>query len=193
MPDPAPLHISDGSTGLAAVGAQMRAEWRSDEEMWMRAAAQRWAHSRRVPDVVREFAARGDRVSIEVAGCTFVGAVEAVGDDRVDVATATGLVTVRTAFADAQSGVTSPVVIRRSVRSRAGGSRLPAALATFRARLLELEDPLVAVRVGMFLPVAEYVGPIVVGHDHVVVQAETETVLPACWIAYVAAASRGTT
>jgi len=152
----------------------------------MGAAAQRWAHGRRLVDVVRDFAARGDRVVIEVAGQSFNGTVAAVGDDRVDVETTTALVSIRTALGDSTTSVTSPIVVRRSSPAVGGSRRLPPALATFRARLLELEHLEAAVRIGTFVSDREYVGTLVVGLDQVLVRGDVDVVLPACWVGYVA-------
>lgn len=155
--------------------------------MWAAAAAQRWTHARRIEDVAREYAARGDRVSVHVAQRTFEGTVIAVGDDRIDVATVTETVTVHTAVAGAASAVRTPFSIQRSRRARSGGCRLPLAAVSFRARLLELEHPDRRVRLGVFLTGVEYVGPIAVGADHVVVGHDVGVLVPAAWIAYVAA------
>jgi len=155
--------------------------------MWTATAAQRWAHARRIDDVVREYAARGDRVSIGVAERTFEGTVVAVGDDRIDIVTASSTVSVHTAFADARSAIRAPITIRRSHRARSGGWRLPPALVTFRARLRELEDASVTVRLGVFHTGVEYAGVVVVGDDHVVVSGDDDLIVPSAWVAYVAA------
>jgi hypothetical protein len=157
--------------------------------MWTATAAQRWAHARRIDDVVREYAARGDRVSIGVAQRTFEGTVRAVGDDRIDVATGSSTVSVHTAFGDSHRAIRAPITIRRTCRARSGGWRLPSALVTFRARLRELEDASGIVRLGVFLTGVEYVGVIVVGDDHVVVSGDDEVIVPSAWVAYVAADS----
>jgi hypothetical protein len=189
VPEPALPFSFDGAADLLALGADVRAEWRADEATWMQAAAQRWAHGRRIADLLREYAARGDHIAIDVAGCTLAGAVVAVGDDRVDLATAVTTVSVRTACTDAFGAVPSPILLRRTRRARAGGSRVPSALVTFRMRLLELEEQGSAVRLGTFAPTPELVGRVIVGADHVVVRAETEVVVPLAWAAYVAAVS----
>lgn len=154
--------------------------------MWTASAAQRWAHARRIDDVVREYAARGDRVSIGVAERTFEGAVVAIGDDRIDIVTVSSMVSVHTAFADARSAIRAPITIRRTQRARSGGRRLPSALVTFRARLRELEDANGSVRLGVFHTGEEYVGAIVVGDDHVVVSGDDDVIVPSAWVAYVA-------
>jgi hypothetical protein len=108
-----------------------------------------------------------------------------VGDDRVDVETASALVSIRTALGDSVASVTAPVVVRRARPARYGGLRLPPALTTFRARLLELEASGATVRVGTFVNDREYVGAVRVGLDQLCVQGPAEVVLPLCWVGYV--------
>lgn len=186
MPEPVPQWCASLPAGLAAIGAEARADWRADEAMWTAAAAQRWAHARGIDDVVREYAARGDRVRVSVAEHTFDGTVTAVGDDRIDVATRSGPVSIHTAMAGVRRALRAPLTIQRSRLARSGGWRLPTAPVTFRARLLELEHPSRRVRLGVFLSGSEYVGPIVVGDDHVVVAGDADLVVPSAWVAYVA-------
>jgi hypothetical protein len=186
VPEPNPTPSIETTADLAAVGAQVRAEWRADETMWMREAARRWAHARRIPDLLREYAARGDRVSVEVAGCTFDGMLDVVGDDRIDLLTPAGVINIHTAVSGSFGAASAPIAIRRSYRARAGGSRVPAALASFAARLRELEASGARVRVGTFLPVGELTGALVVGADHVGVRGDDEIVVPTAWIAYLA-------
>lgn len=188
MPEPLAPSPFAAAPDLAAVGARVRAEWRSDEEMWAREAARRWAHGRRIGDVLREYAARGDRVSIDVAGCTFDGVVGAVGDDRVDVVTAAAVVTIRTALAHSFGALAAPLLVRRSYRARAGGCRVPSALVTFVARMRELEESARPVRVGTYLS-GELTGVVVVGADHAIVRGTDDVVVPLAWVAYVAVAS----
>jgi len=184
VPEPNPKPPIATTGDLAAVGAQLRAEWRADEEMWMREAARRWAHGRRISDRLREYAARGDRVSVEVAGCVFDGAIDVVGDDRIDLLTPVAVVTVHTAASGAFGATPAPIAIRRSRRARTGGSRPPAALVTFTARLREIEASGLRARVGTFLPVGELAGVLVVGADHVTVRGDDEIVVPTAWVAY---------
>lgn len=169
--------------------ARAAADWRDDEEMWMREAARRWAHGRRIGDVLREYAARGDRVAIDVAGCTFDGVVDAVGDDRVDLVADAAVVTIRTALAASFGALAAPLCIRRSQRARAGGRRVPSALVTFVSRLRELEESARPVRVGTFVSALELTGVVVVGADHATVCGADEVVVPLAWVAYVAVAS----
>ncbi len=174
--------------GLSELGARLRGELRTDEEDWTRAAAQHWAHARTLADLAREFAARGDEVVVDTAACSFRGVIVAVGADRVDLQTADGVVHLRLALAESVGSPLAPFALYRVARARRGGVRPPAALVTFRARLLELELAGVPVRVGSSIGGVEFAGCLTVGRDHVVVHGARDTVLPVCWVSYVAAA-----
>jgi hypothetical protein len=167
------------------MGARLRADLRADEDDWTRAAVQYWTHARTLADVAREFAARGDDVVVDTAGRSFRGVIVAVGDDRLDLATSDAMVHVRLALAEAIGAPLAPLALYRSARARRGGVRPPAALVTFRARLLELEIAGQPVRVGSSVVGGEFTGCLTVGRDHVVVHGPRETVLPVCWLSYV--------
>jgi hypothetical protein len=168
------------------MAARLRAELRADEEDWTRAAAQHWAHARTLTDLAREFAARGDEVVVDTVARTFRGVIIAVGVDRVDLETTDSVVHLRLALADSVGSPLSPFALYRAARARRGGVRPPATPVTFRARLLELEVAGVPVRVGATVGGSEFAGCVTVGRDHVVVHGARETVLPACWVSYVA-------
>jgi hypothetical protein len=168
------------------MGARLRAEVRADEEHWTRAAVQHWAHARTLADLAREFAARGDAVVVETSGRSFRGVIVAVGADRVDLETADATVHVRLALAESAGLPHAPLAFHRAERARRGGVRLPVALVTFRARLLELEVDALPVRVGSGVIGGELAGCLTVGRDHVLVHGARETVLPMCWVSYVA-------
>lgn len=189
MPEPALPSCVPLPLGLSAFATEARAQWRADEETWRAAAAQRWAHARRIDDVVREYAARGDHVAVHVAQRTFTGVVVRVGVDRIDITTCSRTVSVHTAVGDARGGLPAPLTIRRARRARSGGRRLSSASVSFRARLLELEDPVRSVHLGVFWSGVEFVGPIVVGDDHVVVGGDAGVLIPSGWVAYVVADS----
>ena len=189
VPEPLTPLTEHPAHDLAELGTRVRAEWQADETEWMREAARRWAHGRRIADVLVEYAARGDRVAIEVGGCVFEGVVTAVGDDRVDLQSAVTQVTVRTAQGAARGATAMPIVVKRSARARCGGRRIPPALVTFVARLRELEVEGCAVRLGVLMSPGEVTGTVVVGADHVVVRADDEVVVPLAWVAYVVASS----
>jgi hypothetical protein len=171
--------------GLTDLSARLRAERHDDEDTWTRAAVQQWAHGRRMADFARELAERGDRVAIDVAGRSFGGVVVAVGDDRLDVQTAAGVVNIRLALGDTASALLAPIVVRRVLPARRGGGRPPSALVTFRARLLELEAHGATVRVGSRLLGDERQGPITVGRDHLLVRGPEEIAIPVSWVGYV--------
>jgi len=168
------------------MAARLRAELRADEEDWTRAAAQHWAHARTLADLAREFAARGDEVVVETGARSFRGVIVAVGADRVDLETADSVVHLRLALAEAVGSTLAPFALYRAARARRGGVRPATLPVTFRARLLELEVAGVPVRVGATVGGAEFVGCVTVGRDHVVVHGARETVLPVCWVSYVA-------
>jgi len=168
------------------MAARLRAELRADEEDWTRAAAQHWAHARTLADLAREFAARGDEVVVETGARSFRGVIVAVGADRVDLETADSVVHLRLALAEAVGSTLAPFALYRAARARRGGVRPATLPVTFRARLLELEVAGVPVRVGVTVGGAEFVGCVTVGRDHVVVHGARETVLPVCWVSYVA-------
>lgn len=176
---------SDSPTGLTDLSARLRAERHRDEDDWTRAAVQQWAHGRRLGDFARELAGRGDRVAIEVAHRSFDGAVVAVGDDRLDLRTRSGDVSIRLALSAGHSATLAPIVVRRLVPALRGGVRPPSALVTFRARLLELEATGAQVRVGSMLLDDECRGRITVGCDHVLVHTPAEVAIPVSWVGYV--------
>ena len=168
------------------MAAHLRAEVRADEEDWTRAAVQHWAHARTLADLAREFAARGDGVVVETTGRSFRGVIVAVGPARGDRATRGAVGHLRLALAEAVGSPLAPFALYRADRARRGGVRPPAALVTFRARLLELEAAGIPVRVGSSVIGGELTGCLTVGRDHVVVHGARETVLPVCWVSYVA-------
>ena len=168
------------------MAARLRAELRADEEDWTRAAAEHWAHARMLADLAREYAARGDEVLVETSARTFRGVILAVGVDRVDLETADAAVCLRLALSDSVGAPLSPFALHRVARARRGGVRPPATPLTFRGRLLELEIAGVPVRVGASVGGSEFAGCVTVGRDHVVVHSARETVLPVCWVSYVA-------
>ena len=168
------------------MAAGLRAEVRAEEEDWTRAAVQHWAHARTLADLAREFAARGDGVVVETTGRSFRGVIVAVGTDRLDLETVDAVIHLRLALAEAAGSPLAPFALYRVDRARRGGVRPPPALVTFRARLLELEAAGVPVRVGSSVLGGELSGCLTVGRDHVVVHGPRETVLPVCWVSYVA-------
>jgi hypothetical protein len=147
--------IDDADLALAAA---VRAEWRADELEWTRAALEQWEHERTLADVLRACMHRGDTVAFEFPARTFVGVVTAVADDVVRLATTDGSV-------DAQVGPTCAFLLRVVEPARAGGQRGDETIATFRARLLELEGAVT--RVGVAARTDELAGRLGVGRDQI--------------------------
>ncbi|MDQ1430882.1 MAG: hypothetical protein QOF40_1484 [Actinomycetota bacterium] len=139
-----------------AAAAALRAEWRADELEWTRAALERWEHDRTLADVLRACMHRGDTVALELPGCTFTGVVAAVAVDLVRLATTEGSV-------DAQLAPTGAFVLRVVEPARAGGQRGDETIASFRARLLQLEGAMT--RVGLSARADELTGRLCVGRD----------------------------
>src|SRR5713101_2143013 len=127
---------------LHDAGARVRAAWRADEEEWTRAAWEAWEHERTLADVARDAMHRGDVVVAILTSRTFRGLVMAVGVDLVRIAAPDGVVDLRL-MAD------SPLTFRIVAPAREGGSRGEVGVATFRARLLQLEADHTAVELGL--------------------------------------------
>jgi hypothetical protein len=101
---------------------------------------------------------RGDTVALEYPGRMFVGVVTAVADDVARLATTDGSV-------DAHVGPTSTFLLRVVEPARAGGQRGDETIATFRARLLQLEGA--ATGVGVAARADELTGRLCVGRDQI--------------------------
>jgi hypothetical protein len=166
MPDD--LHLD---ADLRARAADLRREWRADEEEWSRAALEHFRHGRTIIDVLRAAMHRGDVVVLGDGPGAPRGVVVHVGDDWCRLDAAGGVV---------ELPVTgSGPVVRVVEHSRRGGSGGdPHAPKAWRARVLELE-------VARGLCVVELTtgekltGLVLVGGDHVVVSAGgDETYVP---------------
>jgi hypothetical protein len=160
-----------GSTFGAA-----REERRAEEEEYTRAAARQWARHRDLVDVARELQLRGDTVSIQMPTMAFVGVIDAVGRDYVQLRTDGGRVDI--AF---------PLAIRVLVRAREGGQRGEPGAPTFRARLVEYDGEEIDAIVSSELVADELRGRVIVGRDHIVVRDRdgNETYLPLGCVAWV--------
>jgi hypothetical protein len=164
-----PLEELAADPALAARAAEARAEWRTEEEEWTRAEAERWVHRRSLADLAREYLHRGDTVEVIAGALGFRGTLARVGDDWLQVLTGAGPVDVP---------LSGGVVLRRVERAEAGGRRDDGSVATFRARLLEYEASGVDVVVGGWSTTTEVHGCVAVGGDHVVVTGDgVETAL----------------
>lgn len=147
--------------GLRARAAELRAEWRAEEEEWSRAALESFEHSRTLVDVLRTAMHRGDDVVLGSGGDAVRGVLAHVGDDWCMVHAPGGAI-------DVPVCATAPLV-RVVERSRRGGtSGAPTAARAWRARLFEHEmgrDPCVLAVAGG----ERLVGRLRVGSDHVIV------------------------
>jgi hypothetical protein len=120
---------------LETIGSELRAslaaELRAEAEDRERDAAIAHRRGRTLHDVLADARARGDRLSVEVAGRSYVGQVTHVGADVATVEIADGTLDL---------SLDAPLTLR-TVALSAGPGRGPDASrpATFRARLLELE------------------------------------------------------
>jgi hypothetical protein len=145
----------DGSSAGA-----LRAAWRAEDAEWSRAALERWQHEQTLVDVVRECMYRGDTVAVRFAAHTFTGVVTSVGDDVVRIAAPDGAVDVRVT-------PRMPAVVRIVSAARRGGTRGDTTLATFRARLRQLDRT--RVRLGVHPADDAVEGTMLLGRDHVCV------------------------
>jgi hypothetical protein len=164
---------------LGAAAAEVRAEWRTDEEEWTRAAVERWQHQRTLLDVICECMLRGDTIALRLGHITFTGLVQAIGDDLVALAAADGRVDVRV-------DDHTQLIVRVHERARTGGTRGDA-VTTFRARLLELEMDELDVEIGTGAGGDVVCGQLTVGRDHVIVHehVQTDTVMALAAVAWV--------
>jgi hypothetical protein len=159
----------DAFDDLEPIFGAAREERRAEEEEYTRAALRQWARHRDLVDVVRELQHRGDTISVQVGRMVFVGVVDAVGRDYVQLRTDGGRVDIRLA-SHAPEGAPVPVLVRVVNRARHGGRRAEAGAPSFRARLLEYDGDEVETVVGVPIPEDELRGCLVVGRDHVVVR-----------------------
>ncbi len=164
---------------LGDAAAQVRAEWRADEDEWTRAAVERWQHQRTLLDVIRECMLRGDTIALRLGNITFTGLVQAIGDDLVALDAAEGRVDVRV-------DDHTQLVARVLEHPHAGGTRGDSA-TTFRARLLELEMNELDVEVGADVAGEVVRGQLTVGRDHVIVheKEQIDTVIALAAVAWV--------
>jgi hypothetical protein len=146
---------------LAHAASSARAEWRREEEEYLRAAEEHWAHQRTMRDVVRELMHRGDTVAVTVGPTTRTGRVVTVGEDWFELAGPAGSADLRLEAPD--------LVVRVLERAHDGGCRGDAGSRTFRARLLEHE--MAGGRVVVGFRDSEMRGALVVGRDQVCVGA----------------------
>jgi hypothetical protein len=171
---------------LESVFGAAREERRAEEEEYTRAAARQWARHRDLVDVARQLQHRGDTVSVHVGETVFVGVIDAVGRDYVQLRTDGGRVDIPLVRLDREREPL-PLLIRVIRRARAGGRRAEPGATTFRARLLEYDGDDIDAVIGAVVAPAELRGRIVVGRDHVTVHDHDggETYLPLGYVAWV--------
>jgi hypothetical protein len=165
---------------LAGVAAEMRAEWRAEQEDATEDAAAQWRHSRTLEDWLGERMHAGDRVAVLVGDQRFAGFVEETSDDLLAVRAAYGRVDVHLV-----AGL--PISIEMYDHSTEGGSRARSR-RTFRDALLE-RDGRDDQTIGCLHEFEGLDGTVYVGQDFVSVVAKlgAETVVPLRSVAWAAA------
>ena len=163
------MTTGDAFDDLEPIFGAAREERRSEEEEYTRAAARQWARRRALVDVAREFQHRGDTVSVQLRDTVFVGTIDAVGRDYLQLRTDGGRVDIP--LLDVTSArAPRHLVIRVVNRAREGGRRAEPGALTFRARLIEYDGEEIDAIVGSDLLRDELRGQLTVGRDHVVVR-----------------------
>jgi len=176
----------DAFDDLEAIFGAAREERRAEEEEYTRAALRQWARHRDLLDVARELQHRGDTISVRVGHIAFVGMIDAIGRDYVQLRTDGGRVDIVLA-SPPHGGTAVPVLLRVLGRARYGGRRGEADAPTFRARLLEYDRDDAECVVGVPAMGDELRGCLVVGRDHVIVHDRDggETYVPLGCVAWV--------
>ena len=166
---------------LIGVAAELRAEWRAEQEAAAADAVAYWRHDRALTSWLRDRMHAGDRVEVRVVGRSFAGLVEEVGDDLCAVRGGSGRV-------DVHLGAGIPIAFELVERAHRGGAR-SMSRRRFRDALLARDGQL-GVRVGTLAEPAGVEGAVFVGRDFVsiVTRAGTETAVPIAQIAWVAVA-----
>jgi hypothetical protein len=169
----------DAFDDLEPIFGAAREERRVEEEEYTRAAARQWARHRDLVDVARELQHRGDTVSLRLGDRVFVGTIDVVGRDYVQLCTDGGRVDIPL-LGTARERTPRRLLLRVIKRAREGGRRAEPGAMTFRARLLEYDGEEIDAVVGSDLLHEELRGRIVVGRDHVVVRDQNgvESYLP---------------
>lgn len=147
----------DADPDRTAFAAQLREEWRREEDELASAAHEQWQHGRSLAEVAGDWMAHGNVVNVSWGGFSFRGSVVEVGPDRVALHTGAGQVDVRLG---AQSVF--------SVEPASAAGRAPVAGVSMRARLLEYETS--GEHVTVQAPGVEARGPVTVAADHVIVE-----------------------
>jgi len=164
---------------IAEAAAAARSAWRTQQEEWTRATAERWVHERSLSEVFVELAHRGDLVVADLGAITFTGEIIVVGTDYL-------VITVSGTAVDISLGA----ALVHVHQTRGGGRRPCRDPSTLRARLLERETDAGAVEVGMVDNTEALRGRLAVGRDHVLVDADSRrSVVPLSRLGWVRAVS----
>jgi hypothetical protein len=143
------------SNEMASEAGAVRAEWRAEEERWSRAAFEAWEHDRALVDVVRACMHRGERTCFVFTDVTWSGELVAVGRD-------VACIDVDDRVVDVRLSSCAPFMLR--VGPTIGdGRRGDASVATFTARLRELDNTPVCIGTSA----GPLEGRLRVGRDHV--------------------------
>lgn len=179
------MATGDAFDDLEPIFGAAREERRAEEEEYTRAAARQWARHRDLVDVARELQHRGDVVSVRVGESVFIGVIDAIGRDYLQLRTDAGRVDIAL-MRPGRDDEPLPLLIRVVRRARAGGRRAEPGARTFRARLIEYDGEEIEAVVGAVVLPEELRGRLVVGHDHVVVHDRDggQTYLPLGCIAW---------
>lgn len=163
---------------LAGVGAQMRAEWRDEQESATADASAQWRHSRTLADWFGERMHAGDRVAIGIADQRFTGLVEEIGSDFVGLRAVHGRVDIQLV-----PGLALEIEI---VDHPTSGGQRGRTDRKFYDALLE-RDGQADLTVGSIADMEGHDGTLYVGADFVSVVAKLgrETVLPLQYVVWV--------
>lgn len=165
---------------LTGVSAEMRAEWRAEQEVATADAAAQWRHSRSLEDWLGERMHAGDRIAVTVGDQRFAGHVEETGED---------LLAIRAAFGRVDIHLTPglPLLIELHDHATSGGTRAKSR-RTFRDALLE-RDGRDDQTIGCLYDLEGLDGTVYVGSDFVSVVAKlgAETVVPLQYVVWAAA------
>jgi hypothetical protein len=167
----------DFGAPFAGLGGSAREDWRAEEESYIRAAAEQWAHRRSLADRARDWVHRGDELAVVTGPARFIGVAVAAGPDLLSIRTTAGRV-------DLPLPSCAVTVVAAAHHP---GRPASAAAISWRARMLEHETARHEVAVGRRDGAADLRGRLVVGHDHViVVDDDRETFVAAASISWVA-------
>ena len=163
---------------LSRIAGEMRAEWREEQASATADAAAQLRHSRGLTDWLRDRMHAGDRVGVVLAGKTFTGLVEEVGDDLLGLRCGSDLVEIHVC-------ASVPISFELVEHATKGGTR-GAYGRNFRDALLN-RDGRAGMRVGTRQDPDGIDGTLLLGADFVSVagSAGVETIVPIAQISWV--------